>query len=158
LTMAIWKMPPKAKVYEALGALADGRVKIVAEGKGEVVSSTGNKSYSVEWSKDLSSFSSNDNASYWQGYLGYPIIAVLCTLEKIEYNATVSNHLAGVHWKELNKKHKNNYDSAVDEVLASVQRSGIDSQVVVQEVDNIMNQLQALKLDRLQRRSSPPKG
>lgn len=28
MTMTAWKMPPKAKIYEALSALADGRVRI----------------------------------------------------------------------------------------------------------------------------------
>ena len=43
----------------------------------EVVSSDGTKKYRVEISADGREISSNDNASYWQGYLGYPAIAVL---------------------------------------------------------------------------------
>lgn len=41
--MADWKMPPKAKVYEALSALADKRVHITGPGQAEVLSSTGDK-------------------------------------------------------------------------------------------------------------------
>ena len=75
--MSTWKSPPKAKVYEALSAVADGRVTLMGGEKAEVVSSDGTKTYHVEWSPDSNQITSNDNASYWQGYLGYPIIAVL---------------------------------------------------------------------------------
>jgi len=71
-----WKMPPLIKVYEALGALGDGRVRIVDSRRALVTSSDGTKTYEVETSEDGREISSNDNASYWQGYLGYPAIAV----------------------------------------------------------------------------------
>jgi hypothetical protein len=74
--MSTWKSPPKAKVYEALSAVADGRVTLMGGEKAEVVSSDGTKTYHVEWSPDSNQITSNDNASYWQGYMGYPIIAV----------------------------------------------------------------------------------
>jgi len=44
--MPPWKMPPIAKVYEALSALEDGRVRILEPGRAEVVSSSGDKIYS----------------------------------------------------------------------------------------------------------------
>ena len=74
-------MPPPIKVYEAIGAIGDGRVRAIdnddAPGAWDVVSSEGAKTYRVELSADGREISSNDNASYWQGYLGYPAIAVL---------------------------------------------------------------------------------
>ena len=72
-----WKLPPAAKVYEAFGAVADGRVHLGAPGQAEVVSSGGDRRYTVEWTDDLATIAANDNASYWQGYLGYPAVAVL---------------------------------------------------------------------------------
>jgi hypothetical protein len=89
-------MPPVAKVYEALSATADGRVRITASGRAEVVSSEGDKTYTVEWSEDGRLFSSNDNASYWQGYAGYPIVAVLLATGRIPYDPLVAGLLAGV--------------------------------------------------------------
>ncbi|MGH7917413.1 MAG: hypothetical protein ACREQE_08080, partial [Candidatus Binataceae bacterium] len=65
-----WKMPPIAKVYEALGALSDGRVQIESATHARVTSSAGDKVYEVESTTDGRTISSNDNASYWQGYLG----------------------------------------------------------------------------------------
>ena len=70
-------MPPLAKVYEALGAIGDGRVRIEDTHHASVTSSDGAKVYTVETSADGTEISSNDNASFWQGYLGYPAIAML---------------------------------------------------------------------------------
>ncbi len=51
--MGDWKVPPKAKIYEALTAVADGRVKLTGGETAEVLSSDGTKTYIVEWSADL---------------------------------------------------------------------------------------------------------
>ena len=64
--MGGWKLPPKAKIYEALTAVADARVKLTDGETAEVLSSDGTKTYIVEWSADLRQITSNDNASYWQ--------------------------------------------------------------------------------------------
>jgi hypothetical protein len=72
-----WKLPPIVKVYEALGAIGDGRVRIEDSRVAFVTSSDASKTYEVETSADGREIASNDNASYWQGYLGYPAIAVL---------------------------------------------------------------------------------
>jgi len=46
-----WKIPPPIKVYEALGAIGDGRVRTIdnddAAGAWDVVSSEGAKTYRV---------------------------------------------------------------------------------------------------------------
>ena len=93
--MAPWKLPPQAKVYEAFSALADGRVRIEGPGRASVRSSAGDKTYTVEWSGDFETVSSNDNASYWQGYLGYPIVAVLLAVGKLEADEAATRALAG---------------------------------------------------------------
>ena len=38
----------------------------------------------------------NDNASYWQGYLGYPGIAVLMLQGKLPYDKELAQQFAGV--------------------------------------------------------------
>ena len=155
--MAVWKMPPKAKVYEAISAIADNRVRIVDGNKAEVVSSSRGKIYLVEWSEDISKISSNDNASYWRGYLGYPIIAVLCLLGKLEYKKGIATHLSNIHWKELNKQHDNDYNKAIDQVLNSLKEKGVNTEAIVEEVDAIMRQLQTITLEKLPKRLAPPK-
>jgi hypothetical protein len=156
--MSTWKPPPKAKIYEALSAVADGRVKLVGGGIAEVVSSDGTKTYHVEWSSDLNQITSNDNASYWQGYTGYPIIAVLIVLRKLDYKNEVANFLAGVPWKEINRRFRNDYAKAIESVLATLENKGTPRQVVVAEVDRIMAQIENLRLEKLPRRKRPPKG
>ena len=156
--MAIWNVPPKAKIYEALSAIADGRVNIIGDTKAEVVSSSGNKTYLIEWSDDFSKITSNDNASYWQGYLGYPILAVLLTLDRLQYSKEIASHLAGVYWKKINTKYKNDWDKAVGAVLESLREKGSDIESINAEVDNIMEQVNNLSLEKLPSRQTPPKG
>lgn len=156
--MAEWKIPPKAKIYEALSAIADDRVKIIGDTKAEVISSSGNKTYLIEWSDDFSKITSNDNASYWQGYLGYPILAVLLTLDRLQYKKEIANHLAGVYWKKINTKYKNDWDRAVEAVLESLREKGSDIESINAEVDNIMEQVNNLSLEKLPSRQTPPKG
>ena len=156
--MAVWKMPPKAKVYEALSAVGDDRVRLTGSGQANVTSSAGTKTYVVEWSGDVQKITSNDNASYWQGYVGYPIIATLFLLGKIDFTREVAQRLQGIPWNELNKRFKRDYDKAIDYVLQEVEAKGGNREAVVQEVDKIFEQLHSLGLERLPRRKSPPKG
>ncbi len=156
--MTTWKSPPKAKIYEALSAVADGRVTLMGGEQAEVVSSDDTKTYHVEWSPDLDRITSNDNASYWQGYMGYPIIAVLMLLGKLEYKTEVANFLAGVPWKQINRRFRNDYTRAVDSVLDALETEGTPRQVVEDEVDRIMADIEDLKLEKLPRRKRPPKG
>jgi hypothetical protein len=154
--MDYWKMPPKAKIYEALTAVADGRVTVTGVGQAEVVSSAGTKTYLVEWSADRQAMVSNDNASYWQGYMGYPMVAVLMVLGSVEYSPEVAARLAGIPWQQINKKFRNVYDKAVAAVLESLQEQGVDPQATRAEVDRIMNRLEQLSLQKLPRRRRPP--
>jgi hypothetical protein len=199
--MAGWKMPPKAKVYEALSAVADGRVRIVEASAGDVAagagtaadagagtvagrgvearagtaaggagtgggqawvtSSSGTRAYTVTWSGDStrpgSRFSSNDNASYWQGYAGYPIIAVLLATGAIAYDPEVARPLAGVLWKTINERFKRDYDRAVAAVLEDVEAAGGDRAAIAAQADTIYEQLAALRLERGKRGAPPPK-
>ena len=104
--MARWELPPIAKVYEALSAVADGRVTLTGATSAQVTSSARDKTYTVKWSPDFRHITSNDNASRWQGYTGYPIIAVLLVLKRLDYRPEAAAALAGVPWNELNKQYK----------------------------------------------------
>jgi hypothetical protein len=154
--MTAWKMPPKAKIYEALSAFADGRVHIKSPNEAGVTSSAGNKEYSVKWSDDMKRISSNDNASYWQGYTGYPVIAVLLALGRIDFNAERAKSLAGIPWKRINDQFKRDYNKAVDCVLEELESEGVDRAAVIQQVESIYVQLEALKIERGPRTVPPP--
>ena len=156
--MGGWKLPPKSKIYEALTALADGRVKLKGDDTAEVLSSDGTKTYTVEWSSDLGKITSNDNGSYWQRYIGYPIIAVLMALGKLDFDETVAQALSGIAWKKVNRKFRNDYDKAVESVLMNLDWGSGLRQRVISEVDRIFGQIEKLELKALPRRRRPPKG
>ena len=155
--MTRWKLPPAAKVYEAFGAVADGRVHATGPGSAEVRSSGRDRTYTVEWSADLGTVTANDNASYWQGYLGYPIVAVLLTLGVLRADEHVVGQLAGIQWHELNARFKRDYDAAVDSVLTALARQGADRARIEAEVAGVMAQLATLELERTGRGRRPPK-
>ncbi|HTQ25409.1 MAG TPA: hypothetical protein VMI09_11985 [Candidatus Binataceae bacterium] len=160
--MAAWKMPPPIKVYEALGAIGDGRVRPAGGGCAAhawgVVSSDGGKTYRVEISADGREISSNDNASYWQGYLGYPAIAVLITRGTLSATAGATRALAGIPWKELNHRFKNDYARTTAEVARIVGERGGDFEAIRGEAAAILAALAALGLERGARRRPPREG
>ena len=156
--MAKWKMPPKAKIYEALSAVADHRVSITGSTAAEVISSSRDKAYDVGWSEDLKEIASNDNASYWQGYMGYPIVAVLLKIGKLDFNSRAVKLLEGIPWKAVNDRFKRNYDMAVEHVLEQVEARGGERKEIIREVQKIYDRLDALGLQRGRLGRPPPKG
>jgi hypothetical protein len=150
-----WKMPPLAKIYEALGAVGDGRVRLLDETRALVTSSEGDKTYEVEVSPDGREVSSNDNASYWQGYVGYPPIAVMLARGLYRPPASVIDALAGIPWKELNRRFRNDYAKTLAEVARQLDASGHDPDVVHSEADAILDWLRKLAPYR-GKRSRPP--
>ena len=151
-----WKMPPLVKVYEALGAIGDGRVRIEDSRRAMVTSSDGSKTYEVETSADGREISSNDNASYWQGYVGYPAIAVLLARGFYHPSENVTGALAGVAWKELNRKFKNDWAMTIAEVEKKLEQAGHDPGAVRSEAEAVLSFLRALRPVR-GKRSRPPK-
>ena len=150
-----WKLPPIVKVYEALGAIGDGRVRIEDVRRAFVTSSDAAKTYEVETSEDGREIASNDNASYWQGYLGYPAIAVLLARGMYRPPANVTDALAGIPWKELNRKFKNDYTKTIAEVDKELEQSGHDPDAVRSEAEAILSFLSALGPVR-GKRARPP--
>lgn len=154
--MATWKLPPRAKVFEAFSAIADGRVRITGPASATVLSSNGAKTYDVEWSEDGRTIASNDNASYWQGYLGYPALAVLLERGLLQAGEDEVRALAGVPWHDLNTQYKRDYDAAVAHVLAGLPDGAPGPEVIERAVDDVLEQLAALDLQRAGRGRRPP--
>jgi hypothetical protein len=150
-----WKLPPIVKVYEALGAIGDGRVRIEDSRVAFVTSSDASKTYEVETSADGREIASNDNASYWQGYLGYPAIAVLLARGMYRPPANVTDALAGVAWKELNRKFKNDYAKTIAQVENELEQSGHDPDAVRSEAEAVLSFLATLGPVR-GKRTRPP--
>ena len=152
-----WEMPPPIKVYEAIGAIGDLRVRSIdgAQNVWEVVSSDSAKKYRVEISADGREISSNDSASYWQGYLGYPAIAVLIARGALQASPEATRMLAGIPWKELNRRFKNDYARTAAEVARIVAERGGDFDAIRAEAASILEALAALGLERGARRRPP---
>lgn len=112
----------------------------------------------MEWSADLGQITSNDNASYWQRYMGYPIIAVLMVLGRLDFDGRVAQALSGIAWKQTNRSFRNDHDKAVENVLVNLDVESGLRQRVTSEVDKIFTQIQTLDLETLSRGKRPPKG
>lgn len=110
------KLPPVEKVYEAWTAIEDGRAQLEDDGSRCVVtSSDGAKRYTVirEETPDGVVYKSNDSATYWQGYAGYPVICMLMLEKRVPLDLRVAGWFAGVNWNQVNAEHKGDYAAAV---------------------------------------------
>jgi hypothetical protein len=150
-----WKMPPIIKIYEAFGALADGRVQLEDELHASVTSSDRRKTYQVEISTDGRTISSNDNASYWQGYLGYPAIAVMLKRGFCPVRQEAINALIAIPWKELNRRFHNDYSRTIAEVMRRVEERGLDPKVIAAEGETVLLKLNGFAPLRGFRRRAP---
>ena len=137
------KMPPIEKIYEAYSAIADCRI-VMREDSASVASSDHAKEYAVKWEEGA--YSSNDNASYWGGYAGYPIIAVLMLQGKLKLDRFVAGLFKGINWKKLNEKHKSKYSQAVQEVLDDLKAKGNDTDAIIKNVEEVYRELESLEI------------
>ena len=135
------KLPPIEKVFEAWTAIADHRVDL-QENHASVASSDGEKNYKVNFSGDQ--FSSDDNATFWQGYAGYPVIAVLMLQGRLPLNMAEAELWKNINWTVLNKKNRNNYAKAVKEVA---EQRGIDLTRSYEEANLVMKDLENLPIE-----------
>lgn len=105
--------PPKIKVLEAAGAIADGRVQLLRGVSPDrvdavVVSSEGDRRYRVAVLRegDRIRVYSDDNGTKLRGYVGYPIISVLMLTGVLPRDEAVENALKGIDWRRLNETYK----------------------------------------------------
>jgi len=148
-----WSMPPIEKIYEAYSAIADDRIKI-DENLAIVESSDYAKKYIVSWAGDK--YISNDNASYWQGYYGYPVIAVLMLQDRLEYDNAVCKLFSKINWKNINKQYNNKYSKAVEFILTRFEDDGIVLSKIKTDVERIYEQLSTLRLNWVKSSTRPP--
>lgn len=145
------KLPPIEKVYEAWTALADERVKL-NDGYADVASSDGEKSYIVRFFGNQ--FSSDDNATYWQGYPGYPVIAVMMLLGRLPYDKEEAELWKNINWTRLNKEYKNNYAKAVKYVESE---RNIDPEISREKALKVLEKLEVSGIE-IKRKIKDPSG
>lgn len=108
------KLPPLEKIAEAYTAIVDERI-IMKEREAIVLSSNGEKKYIIRWND--SSYYSSDNATYWQGYAGYPVIAVLMLQNKLSFDKSILKYFSKIPWNKLNKEYKRDYAKVLNLIL-----------------------------------------
>ena len=151
----MWDTPPITKIYEALGAVADNRLKINGN-TAECFSSSGNKFYDVIYNPEQNSIMTNDNGSYWKGYLGYPAIAYLLQKGILPYREELSSHLKGIKWKDINQKFQNDFEKALTSILESLDTN---TKAELEEYTNFLQtKIIELKLGKLGKKIKPPSG
>ena len=150
-------MPSDIKIYEALGCVADKR--ITADGNNAMVSSSsGNKSYNVIYDPEKNAITTNDNGSYWQGYLGYPAIAFLLVQNIISYDPSCAEALRRIPWKDINVRNKNDFVKTQRDIIARAVLQGYDATHLESEVGKIREQIHVLGLNKLGKTAKPPAG
>ncbi|MDP2642023.1 MAG: hypothetical protein Q8P21_01900 [bacterium] len=150
-----WKHPPVIKIYEALGSIADDRIELNGD-VAKVYSSSGNKFYDVSYDPEGNAIMTNDNGSYWKGYLGYPAIAYLLKTGILSYNPELAEPLKGVAWKDINQKFENDFDKTLEYIL-----SGINPEITSElqlYVKSLDESIKKLGLNLLGKKTFPPKG
>lgn len=148
------KLPPKEKIPEAYSAIVDGRVQLDAgatkdAGAASVLSSDRSKRYELYWRGDL--FYSNDNASYWQAYPGYPVLAILMHFGRLPYDASAAAHFRAINWHELNEHFKRDYERALDELLSTLDPP--ERAATTEAIDNCYTHLGRLSLTLTRKKS-----
>lgn len=141
------KLPPVEKIYEAWTAVVDRRVSIadgsdLDAGSAVVTSSDDKKEYSITWRDRGSVYTSSDPATYWQGYAGYPVIAVLMEQKRLP-TADCAHLFADINWTELNARHRRDYGAALSAV--ELERN-IDPEPCARAASDCLADLAALRL------------
>jgi len=139
------RMPPRIKVLEALGAIADGRVEKQGDKRYRVVSSEGDRIYKVYVDKESLLVYSDDNGTKYRGYVGYPIIAALMLEGLLPFDEDVAKALKGIPWRRLNETYKR-YALVEKEVKRIASQRGVPEEKIDEVVEKVMNRLQSLRL------------
>lgn len=146
--------PPRVKVLEALGAIADKRVVVVDEKRCKVTSSEGNRVYDVYVDLERGYAYSNDNGTFYRNYVGYPIISFLMLKSVLPFSQDVADKLRDIKWKTLNENYKK-YALVEEHVKRLYAARGGDPQALEKFVAEVMKVLKGITLYKLE---SMPEG
>lgn len=136
------KLPPIEKIPEAYTAEEDNRITMY-ENYAIVTSSNNKKEYLVKWKDNI--YYSNDNSTYWQGYIGYPVIAVLMLQGILPLNKEISLYFKNINWNLINKNNKNDYKKSLEEVLENM--STIVKEEIYKEINNVYKKIEELDIE-----------
>jgi len=146
--VGLLRLPPRIKVLEAAGAVADGRVE-PGDGCARVRSSMGDRVYTVCVDVARGLAYSDDNGTVYRGYVGYPIIALLMVKGVLPFDERVAEALKGIPWRRLNERYRRY--AVVERVVKGIAASrGVKPQEIDEFVEKVMKALSRLRLRRAQ--------
>ncbi|AFZ70050.1 hypothetical protein Calag_0270 [Caldisphaera lagunensis DSM 15908] len=144
------KEPPKIKILEAAGAIADGRVHITKADNeyilAKVISSEKDKEYKIVIKKTEESFVvySNDNGTKLRGYVGYPIISVMMLLGILSRDQNIEEALKGIDWRKLNETYKKY--NIVEEIVLKKSENKVPRSYILEFRKNVMKELENMNI------------
>lgn len=138
------QLPPVEKIAEAFSAIVSDRVKL-NHNCAKVKSSDNKKTYTVRWNDD-NEYSSDDNATRWQHYAGYPIIAVLLKKGLIPYDEKTALLFKNVNWNSVNKQFKRDYENALKFVIGTLNFHTQQAEDVYGELTAVYDKLKELNI------------
>ncbi len=141
------RMPPRIKVLEALGAIADGRVEVINENEALIRSSDGTRTYKVYVNVSRREIDSTDNGTVYRGYVGYPIISFLMIKKLLPVNERLMQSLRGIPWKKLNEEYKN-YAKVMEVIIRDRELNEVD---VNKYINQVLSVLRHMGLKRVQK-------
>lgn len=147
-------LPPRIKRYEALGSIADWRTK-TEDWEYRVYSSSWNKYYGVEYNPTHNSIMTNDNATFYKWYLGYPALCYLLEEWILNYNPEQAKLVAWIYRKKLNTDMKYDFDAVIKHLQETIEA---DRKSFDEYVDACEKELQLLQLTQLWKKKKPPTG
>ncbi len=143
--------PPRIKILEALGAIADKRVECLDREcrAARVVSSEGDRVYRVYVDVEGGVAYSDDNGTRLRGYIGYPIIAVLMLRGIVPFDERIAEALKGIPWRRLNETFKR-YALVEREVKKIAAERGVSPSEIDAFVDKAYSVVKRLRIKRLE--------
>lgn len=153
-----WSMPPRIKVLEALGSVADERVTVsIGKNQAMVHASNGKKTYNVSYDESRNIIVSNDNGSYFAEFIGYPAIAMLMKIGKVRCDDKYSDMFKGLRWKPINDRFPGAPEDAEEYVYTQVLKLPISEKTNIQEYcDLILSDLNHMRLQKPDVIPKPP--
>jgi hypothetical protein len=139
------RLPPKIKVLEAAGAIADARVTSLNDKWFTVRSSEGDREYNVFVDIEKREACSTDNGTRFRGYVGYPILSVLMLKGVLPYDDSIGKALSGIDWKALNEKFKK-YAIVEEEVKKIAKERGVSPEEIDRFKEVVYDKLKRFRL------------
>jgi hypothetical protein len=155
--MATWGKPHISKIYEAITAIADGRIEVDGN-HAKCYSSSKGKFYEIDYDPETQSIMSNDNTAFFTGHMSYPMVAMLMLKSVVTYDPKMEEMLKGIVWKDIVTKYKHDYDKAVESVLEDLNQKGEDAAWLKSEAEKIHEKVCSMEFKLLGKRRFPPKG